>query len=79
MRALKIGSLSGCLLAVVGILALRSFSRDSLERVSVVLVGQTTNEAKLRCAQLEITNRGPYRIYLPDSCSVQTRATSKWV
>jgi hypothetical protein len=79
MRALKLVLLSGCLLTLVGILALRSFSRASLESVGVVLVGQSTNEAKVRFALLEITNQGPYRICLPDSCSVQTGATSKWV
>jgi hypothetical protein len=78
MRALKL-ILFGCLLTLVGIMALRSFSRARLETVGVVLVGQSTNEAKIRFALLQITNQGPYRIYLPDSCSVQTGATSKWI
>ena len=79
MRALRQVVISSCLLALVGIPALRRFSRAGLDSVDVVLVGQTTNEAKVRFAVLQVTNQSPYRICFPDSCSVQTGATSKWI
>ncbi len=79
MRALKLVLIFGCLLTAVAILGVRRFSRAGLDSVGVVLVGASTNEAKVRFAVLQITNRSPYRVCLPDSCSVQTGATSKWV
>ena len=79
MRRLSLISFSVCLLAVAGILGLRGCSRFNSENVGIALIGKSTNQANVSFAVLQVTNPGPYRIYSPDACRVQTGATSKWV
>jgi hypothetical protein len=73
MRRLKtILALVGVLVAVV-IVALLGFSHAESGHLGVVVAGRTTNNVGAVLAVLEITNRSPYRVCLPDSCSVESK------
>jgi hypothetical protein len=66
-------------LTAIAMLSLHGVSRARSDNLGVVVTGQGTNLAGVRLGFLQITNRGPYPINLPDSCSVQVRGTSKWI
>ena len=72
MRTSRLILVTSCVLIAVLLLASFGTSREGLGSLDVVVTGQSTNEAGARFAVLQITNRGAYRICLPDSCSVQS-------
>lgn len=79
MRTSRLILGAGCVLIGVLILVSRGLSRAGLDSLDVVVSRQSTNEVGARLAVLQITNRGAYRICLPDGCSVQSRGTSQRV